>query len=147
MQDAVYKPHQINDEVFLILYVQEQPYRPILLRCIVQGVDRQKKTTFYYTQPVEVFTEVPEVSTIRCINRKTEKYKDISVFNDSDNLSWVQFFSNKFDEWLIDSPQSAVFDTKREAIEMINKLNMSIITRLNNEVIAILNQNTTLNGI
>lgn len=142
MQDAIYKPHQINDEVFLIVYCQEQPFRPILFKCLVSSYNQKPKTTIYNLQPLIIITDIPDTVTLRCLSGG--KVKDITfVYDNQNKFNWVQQFTNK--ELLIESQQQSIFEDLSEAIKMINKLNNSMIMRLNNEIIAMMEQNNKLN--
>lgn len=146
MQDAIYKPHQVNDEVFTVLYCIEQPFLPICVKCIVKNVARMSSTTTYYhLMPIECITAMPNIVTIRCINLKIQQIKDITMHFDNElTLNWPQQFVTFNDNWYIDAQHHSVYADINEAVSIIHNLNNSLMQQLSTVIADLGKQNAAL---
>jgi hypothetical protein len=145
MQDAIYKPCHINDEVFLILIAQEQPYKPVLFKCIVKNIVRVSVTaTYYHVMPIELLTSVTDQLTIRCVS-KYHQIKDITVdYDKASKLNWCQQFATFNDNWFIDAQQHAIYATLQQAIIVIHNLNNKLMQELYTVIADLSTQNNEL---
>ncbi|WIC41282.1 hypothetical protein MA9V1_018 [Chryseobacterium phage MA9V-1] len=147
MQDAFYKPRQLKDEVFCVIYAREQMFKPVLIRgSVVNFVRFSDVSTYYHIQPLEMLGSFEPTLTLRYINATTKRCKDITFSFDASNvrLNWAQQFAVENPDYLLDCQHWSVFGDLKSAVESIHNLNNSAILKIASEMQALTAQNDEL---
>jgi hypothetical protein len=150
-QDAIYKPHDIGDEVFVILLALELPYNPLLFKCKVSNIARiSTNSTYYHLQPMQLIESDEFIKshcsklTFRTIRKRPFAIKDTCIEYDSDShLTWSQQFALNYDNLLLDAKMQVISDNLQDAINLIHKINQQIVTTLNDSISELLKRNIT----
>jgi hypothetical protein len=149
MQHTIYKPHQINDEVFCIFITPELPMLPLLVKCLVSNYVSFGNTTYYHVLPLKLIESNDfiksncEQLTFRTID-KFAHIKDVTIIYDStNNLTWSQQFALNYDNLLLDVQMQSVFDDFNIALTVIHNIYANILNQLQQSSMLISNRLTS----